>query len=167
MTHIAFYPGSFDPVTHGHTDIIERCARLYDEVVIGVGVHPTKTPLFTASERIEMLSDEVAPISEKFGVPIQVQTFDDLVVDAAKRAGAQSLIRGIRDTTDFNYEVQMAGMNGTMAPEVETVFLAASPAVRHVAANLVRQIAQMGGDPSPFVSSEVAERIRAKVAGTS
>ena len=163
MTHIGFYSGSFDPVTHGHTDVIARALSLVDELVIGIGIHDGKVPMFTADERVAMLDEEVRPLAEKHDVEIRVVTFDNLAVEAARAEGATVIIRGLRDGTDFDYEMQMAGMNGEMAPQIQTVFLAASPAVRHVAANLVRQIAKMGGDVSRFVSPAVAERLRAKL----
>jgi pantetheine-phosphate adenylyltransferase len=165
MPHIGFYSGSFDPVTHGHTDVIARALMLVDELVIGVGVHHGKVPMFSADERIAMLEAEVGDLSEKHGVEIRVVTFDNLAVDAARDNGATIIVRGLRDGTDFDYEMQMAGMNGEMAPDIQTVFLAASPAVRHIAANLVRQIARMGGDVSSFVSEYVAEQLRHKTAG--
>jgi pantetheine-phosphate adenylyltransferase len=162
MPHIGFYSGSFDPVTHGHTDVIARAIGLVDELVIGVGVHDGKVPMFTADERIEMIEEEVRDLADKHGIEIRVATFNNLAVDAAREHGATTIIRGLRDGTDFDYEMQMAGMNGEMAPQIQTVFLAASPSVRHIAANLVRQIAKMGGDVSQFVSERVAERLRAK-----
>lgn len=164
MTHIGFYSGSFDPVTHGHTDVIARALGLVDELVIGVGIHDGKVPMFTAEERIAMIENEVADLATKHGVEIRVVTFDNLAVEAAREHGATVIIRGLRDGTDFDYEMQMAGMNGQMAPQIQTVFLAASPSVRHIAANLVRQIAKMGGDVSQFVSEDVAERLRSKAA---
>ncbi len=162
MATIGFYSGSFDPVTRGHTDVIARTLSIVDELVIGVGVHHGKVPMFSADERIDMLQSETREFARKSGKPIRVVTFDNLVVDAARDAGAGVIIRGLRDGTDFDYEVQMAGMNGAMAPDVETVFLAASPGVGHIAASLVRQIAKMGGDVSTFVSADVAQRMKAK-----
>jgi len=164
MERIGFYSGSFDPVTLGHTDVIARAAELVDKLVIGIGVHPAKSPMFTADERREMLHAETLLIADKAGIVIEIETFDNLAVDAARSAGATIIFRGLRDGTDFDYEMQMAGMNGTMAPDIQTVFVAASPGVRHIAANLVRQIAKMGGDVSPFVSEEVARRIGAHFA---
>src|SRR5262245_13791142 len=143
-------------------DVIARAARMVDELVIGVGVHPGKTPLFAADERIAMLETETAPIAKQSGCRIEAVTFDTLTVDAAKAAGATLIFRGLRDGTDFDYEMQMAGMNGAMAPDIDTVFLPASPGVRHITGTLVRQIAQMGGDISQFVSPGVAKRLKAK-----
>jgi pantetheine-phosphate adenylyltransferase len=159
---IGFYSGSFDPVTHGHTDVIARACRLVDSLVIGIGTNPGKAPLFTAGERVEMLDEETRGIAKRSGTEVRIVTFQGLAVDAARSHGASIIFRGLRDGTDFDYEMQMAGMNGEMAPDVETVFVAASPNVRHIAANLVRAVALMGGDPSPFVSKAVAQRLSAK-----
>lgn len=164
MARIGFYSGSFDPVTLGHTDVIDRACRLVDRLVIGIGVHPEKSPLFDAQARIEMLTAETAPIAKATGTDVAIVTFSNLAVDAAADHEASVIFRGLRDGTDFDYEMQMAGMNGAMAPHIQTVFVAASPRVRHIAANLVRQIALMGGDVSPFVSKLVAERLREKAA---
>jgi len=161
MQRTAFYPGSFDPVTLGHMDVIARACRLVDRLVIGVGTHDAKRPLFSVEDRVAMLSEEVASIAGRTGIEIDIVTFAGLAVDAAQDAGASIIVRGLRDATDFDYEVQMAGMNGAMAPSVETVFIAAGPGVRHIASSLVRQIAQMGGDVAPFVSPGVAQRLKA------
>jgi pantetheine-phosphate adenylyltransferase len=162
MQRIGFTSGSFDPVTNGHLDVIGRAARMVDRLVVGIGVHPGKTPLFSTDEKIEMLQAETAPIAAAAGCRIEIVTFASLTVDAAKAAGATAIFRGLRDGTDFDYEMQMAGMNGTMAPGVDTVFLPASPAVRHITGTLVRQIALMGGDVSAFVSPAVTKRLAAK-----
>jgi pantetheine-phosphate adenylyltransferase len=164
MTRIGFYSGSFDPVTLGHTDVIERASRLVDKLVIGVGVHPSKAPMFDDAARAGMLLAETRAIARTTGTAIEIATFADLAVEAARRHGASVIFRGLRDGTDFDYEMQMAGMNGAMVPEIQTVFVAASPHVRHIAANLVRQIALMGGDVTPFVSPEVAKRLAGKTA---
>ncbi len=162
MKHIGFYSGSFDPVTLGHLDVIERALQTVDKLIIGVGVHPGKKPMFEPDERTAMLRADVAPLAQKSGVSIDVITFDNLAVDAAQAHGATVILRGLRDGTDFDYEMQMAGMNGQMAPQLQTVFLAASPGKRHIAGNLVRQIALMGGDISQFVSSDVADQLKRK-----
>jgi pantetheine-phosphate adenylyltransferase len=162
MARVGFYSGSFDPVTLGHTDVIRRAARLLDRLVIGIGVNSGKTPMFTTGDRIAMLEDEIRPISQETKTKIGVVTFAGLAVDAAAAHGASVIIRGLRDGTDFDYEMQMAGMNGEMAPDIQTVYVAASPAVRHIAANLVRAVVSMGGDPSPFVSKNVAKRLKSK-----
>ncbi len=162
MKRIGFYPGTFDPVTLGHTDVIERACRLVDQLVIGVGVHSEKAPLFTAPERIDMLKGETKAIARETGTAIEIVTFANLAVAAAAEHQANVIFRGLRDGTDFDYEMQMAGMNGAMAPNIQTVFVAASPEVRHIAANLVRQIALMGGDVAPFVSAAVSQRLKTK-----
>ena len=161
MTRIGFTSGSFDPVTNGHLDVIARAARMVDTLVIGIGVHPGKAPLFAADERVEMLRAEAAALAGT-ACRIEIATFDNLTVAAAKAAGATVIFRGLRDSADFDYEMQMAGMNGVMAPGIDTVFLPASPGVRHIAGTLVRQIALMGGDVSHFVSPAVARRLGEK-----
>lgn len=153
MPHIAFYAGSFDPPTNGHLDVIRRSFTLADELVIAIGTHPGKAPLFSIEERKAMLDAVARPLAR--GKMLTIATFGDLTVDAARRHGASMLIRGLRDGTDLDYEMQLAGMNGTMAPSVETVFLPASPNVRPITATLVRQIAAMGGDVSSFVPETV------------
>ena len=159
---IALYPGSFDPVTNGHLDVVRQAVALVDRLVVAIGIHPGKKPLFSTEERLEMVREVFAPIASQTGCEVDAMTYDDLVVTAAKRAGASILIRGLRDGTDLDYEMQMAGMNETMAPEVKTVFLPASPMVRPITATLVRQIAGMGGDVSNFVPNIVASRLKAK-----
>ncbi len=159
MAHTGFYPGSFDPLTLGHMDIITRAAKFVDKLVIAVGVHHGKKPLFTVEDRVDMLKAEAALVSKKTGITIEVQTFDNLSVVAARDVGADVIIRGLRDSGDFDYEIQMTSMNAQMAPDIETVFLAASPEVRHIASSLVRQIASMGGDASSFVPQSVGERL--------
>jgi pantetheine-phosphate adenylyltransferase len=167
MPRVALYAGSFDPVTNGHIDVVRQAVRLADRLVLAIGVHPGKAPLFSAEERLAMLQETCVPVGKDAGCEIVGVTFDDLVVSAAQRVGAGMLIRGLRDGTDLDYEMQMAGMNGAMAPQVQTVFLPASPAVRPITATLVRQIALMGGDVSNFVPASVAARLKAKRAGKS
>ena len=162
MTRIGFYPGTFDPVTLGHTDVIRRAAALLDKLIIGIGINPNKVPMFPDAERIAMLEGEVRAIARATETDISVVTFSGLAVEAARKNGASIIIRGVRDGTDFDYEMQMAGMNGEMAPDIQTVYVAASPAVRHIAANLVRAVIAMGGDPSPFVSKDVLKRLKTK-----
>ena len=164
MPRIALYPGSFDPVTKGHVDIVRQAIGLADRLVLAIGVHPGKTPLFPFEERLAMLTETCGPIAKGAGVELACTAFDGLVVDLAKREGATLLIRGLRDSTDFNYEMQMAPMNGAMAPGIQTVFLPASPAVRSITATLVRQIARMGGDVGAFVPGPVAKRLKSKFA---
>ena len=160
MAQISFYAGSFDPPTNGHLDVIRRAAMISDELIIAIGTHPGKAPLFTAKERIAMLEDVARPIA--MGKPLTITTFNDLTVDAARRYGATMLIRGLRDGTDLDYEMQLAGMNGVMAPDIQTIFVPASPAVRPITATLVRQIAGMGGDISSFVPESVLKALTTK-----
>ncbi len=162
MSRIALYPGSFDPVTNGHVDVVRQAVGLCDRLVVAIGVHPGKTPLFSSEERLAMIREVFEPIAKGAKCDFDAITYDDLVVTAAKRANATILIRGLRDGTDLDYEMQMAGMNETMAPEIRTVFLPASPTVRPITATLVRQIARMGGDVSNFVPKAVAKRLKAK-----
>ena len=163
MTRTALYTGSFDPPTLGHVDVVRRACRLADRLVIAIGVHPGKAPMFSAEERADMLREACAPVAAGEEASVEVTTFDGLAIEAARRAGATLIVRGIRDGTDLDYEMQMAAMNETMAPEVQTIFLPASPAVRPITATLVRQIASMGGDVSAFVPPAVADRLRAKL----
>jgi len=165
MSRIALYAGSFDPVTNGHLDVVRQALGLADKLVLAVGVHPGKTPMFVAKDRLAMLEETCGPLARKAKCELECVTFDDLVITAAERVGATILIRGLRDGTDFDYEMQMAGMNGAMAPDVLTVFLPASPASRPITATLVRQIAGMGGDVSGFVPAPVAARLKKRFAG--
>jgi len=162
MPRIALYAGSFDPVTNGHLDVVRQAVKLADKLVLAVGVHPGKAPLFSAEERLAMLEEVCAPLAKAAKCQLACVTFADLVVDTARKQGAGMLIRGVRDGTDLDYEMQMAGMNGAMAPEVQTVFLPASPAVRPITATLVRQIAGMGGEVSAFVPKPVLARLKEK-----
>ena len=164
MPRIALFAGSFDPITLGHLDVGRGAVRLADRLVLAVGIHPGKTPLFSPDERLAMLTEICAPVARETGCAFACLTFADLVVAAARREGATILVRGVRDATDFDYEMQMAGMNAAMAPEITTVFLPAAPAVRPITATLVRQIAAMGGDVAPFVPPAVAARLKKKFA---
>lgn len=161
-TRTAIYAGSFDPLTLGHLDVLKGALRLADTVVVAIGVHAGKKPLFSFEEREELIrlscAEELGAGPER----IRIVSFTGLVVDAARVHGAGVMIRGLRDGTDFDYEMHMAGMNGVMAPDVQTVFLPASPAVRTITATLVRQIASMGGDVRPFVPAGVAAALSGK-----
>ncbi len=165
MPRVALFPGSFDPVTNGHLDLVRQSARLADRLVLAIGTHPGKTPLFSAPERMAMLEAACGPLARAAGCELRCITFADLVVAAARREGASLLIRGLRGVADFDYEMEMAGMNGMMAADLQTVFLPASPAVRPITATLVRQIASMGGDVTAFVPPAVALQLKAKFAG--
>ena len=165
MPRIALYPGSFDPVTNGHLDVFSHAVGLCDRLIVAIGVHPGKKPLFTVEERFKMVREVFGPIAAKAGCAFDCTTYDNLTVTAARDAGATIMIRGLRDGTDLDYEMQIAGMNETMAPEVQTVFLPASVAARPITATLVRQIAGMGGDVSAFVPPAVAASLKTKFGG--
>ncbi len=162
MTRIGFYPGTFDPPTLGHRNVFARAARLVDKLVIGVGVNPGKSPVFSAEERVALVQAEVAGLQGQF----EVKSFSGLVVQFAKSVGASVVIKGLRSITDFDYEAQMAGMNAAMTPDVETVFLFAGTGTQAIASSHVRDIARMGGDVTPFVSQAVAKKLLQKVAAT-
>lgn len=167
MSRIALYPGSFDPVTNGHLDVVRHAVALCDKLVLAIGIHPGKTPLFTTAERLAMAERVFGPIAKAAGCEYAAITFDNLTVTAAQQIGATLMIRGLRDGTDLDYEMQLAGMNETMAPAIHTVFLPASVGVRPITATLVRQIAKMGGDVSAFVPAEVASALTSKFAAGS
>jgi pantetheine-phosphate adenylyltransferase len=167
MPRTALFAGSFDPVTNGHMDLVRQAAGLADRLVLAIGTHPGKTPLFSAKERRVMIEETCGAAARERGCDFACITFADLVVAAAQREGATLLVRGLRSATDFDYEMEMAGMNGVMVPAVQTVFLPASPITRPITATLVRQIASMGGDVSAFVPPSVAARLKAKFAGKS
>ena len=160
----AFYAGSFDPVTNGHVDVLSGALRMAARVVVAVGVHPGKKPLFEAGDRISFLRAVVGAHMPDAAGRVEVVRFSGLAVDAAWQHGATLIVRGIRDGTDLDYEMQMAGMNATMAPDLRTVFVPASPSVRMITGTLVRQIAGMGGDVRPFVPALVADALEARFA---
>lgn len=159
MTRTALYTGSFDPITNGHLAVIKGGMGLFDRIVVAIGVHPGKTPLFSASDRQEMIHEAVGQMAVDSNCRLDVITFAGLAIEAARSERATFLLRGLRDGTDLDYEMQMAGMNGVMAPGIQTVFLPASPEVRHVTGTLVRQIAAMGGDINAFVPPAVMRMI--------
>ena len=165
MTRIALYPGSFDPVSNGHLDVVRQAVGLCDKLIVAIGIHPGKNPLFSTEERLAMVREVFGPIAAKAGCAFDAVTYGGLTVSSALDHGATIMIRGLRDGTDLDYEMQIAGMNETMAPGVQTVFLPASVRVRPITATLVRQIAGMGGDVSPFVPPSVARDLKAKFAG--
>ena len=165
MPRIALYPGSFDPVTNGHLDVVRHAVGLCDRLVVAIGVHPGKKPLFSVEERLAMAQAVFGPVAAKAGCALDCTTYDNLTVTAAQKIGATVMIRGLRDGTDLDYEMQIAGMNETMAPEVHTVFVPASVAVRPITATQIRQIAAMGGDVSAFVPPLVAASLKTKLAG--
>lgn len=162
MSKTAFYSGSFDPVTLGHMDIITRAITLFDKLIIGIGVHHGKKPMFSEADRREMLLDETQELALETGKTIEIISFGGLVVDAARQHGAQVILRGLRDSDDFTYETQMAGMNKSMAPDMDTVFLISSPQYKHIASKFVRQITALKGDVSPFVPDSVHVKLQSK-----
>jgi pantetheine-phosphate adenylyltransferase len=159
--HIGVYPGTFDPVTLGHVDIIRRGAHLVDRLVIGVTTNPSKEPMFTVAERLDMVRREVAELAPN----IDVVEFDSLLMDFAEAQGASLILRGLRAVADFEYEFQMAGMNQQLNDEIETVFLMADVALQPIASRLVKEIARYGGDIGKFVPPAVAVDVKAKLAG--
>jgi pantetheine-phosphate adenylyltransferase len=163
MTHrTAFYAGSFDPPTNGHLDVLKASLAIADTIYVGIGRQASKTPLFSFEERMRLLEELCRSEFGADAARLKVVAFEGLLIDAARKFGASLLIRGLRDGTDLDYEMQMAGMNETMAPELQTVFLPASPSVRTITATLVRQIASMGGNIRPFVPAAVVGPLEAK-----
>ncbi len=156
---IGVYPGTFDPLTLGHMDIIRRAAHLVDRLVIGVTTNPSKSPMFTVDERLAMVERETADVPGK----ISVVTFDSLLMDFAERERASMIVRGLRAVADFEYEYQMAGMNQQLNPEIETIFLMADVSLQPIASKLVKEIALYGGAIGRFVTPAVAEDVRARV----
>ena len=164
MQQTIFYPGSFDPITNGHMDVISRACRLASRLVIGIGTQHSKSPLFAIDERLEMIRAETAALANQLDCQIDVVLFSGLTVDAAKANNANVIVRGLRNASDFDYELQMAGMNATLSADVQTIFLPASPGVGHISSSLVRQIAAMGGDVTRFVPPWVAQLLSANYA---
>lgn len=156
---IGMYPGTFDPVTLGHMDIIRRGLKLVDKLVIGVATNPSKTPLFDLETRVAQITRETAPLAEESGVEIEVVGFDQLLMHFAEDVGASVIIRGLRAVTDFEYEFQMAGMNAHINPDVETVFLMADAELQPIASRLVKEVASYGGDIKNFVSPKIKEEV--------
>jgi pantetheine-phosphate adenylyltransferase len=154
--HIGLYPGTFDPLTLGHLDIIQRAVKLVDHLVIGVATNPSKSPMFTLEERVEMVRDETGPLGGGGRATISVETFDCLLMQFAEQLGAAVIVRGLRAVSDFEYEFQMVGMNQRLNPEIETVFLMADPRHQAIASKLVKEIALLGGNVAPFTTPRVA-----------
>src|ERR1700691_70240 len=164
MCRIALYPGSVDPVTHGPLDVVRQAVRLCARLIVAIGINSNKTPLFSTQERLDMVRALFAPVDAQANCVFDCTTYDKLTVTGAQQHGAPIMIRGLRDGTDFDFEMQIAGMNESMAPDVHTVFVPASVAVRPITATLVRQIASMGGNVSAFVPPSVAASLKAKFA---
>jgi pantetheine-phosphate adenylyltransferase len=156
---VGIYPGTFDPITNGHSDIIRRAAKLVDRLVIGVARSDGKGPLFATDERVEIVRDEVAHLENGDAERIEVLPFDSLLVSFAQSVGARVIIRGLRAVSDFEYEFQMAGINARLNPEVETIFLMASDPYQSISSRFVKEIGALGGDVSHFVSPRVAVRL--------
>jgi len=157
---VAIYPGTFDPITYGHQDIIQRAARLTDRLIVGVASNAGKGPLFTVEERVALVRDDIGGWKTRAGEPIEVQAFDTLLMNFAISCGADVIIRGLRAVSDFEYEFQMAGMNSRLNPEVETVFLMASERCQFISSRFVKEIGRLGGDISSFVSPLVRDRLK-------
>ena len=160
---IGLYPGTFDPITLGHIDIIRRASLLVDRLVIGVAINRDKSPLFTLEERVEMLEKDCADLSEQTGTEIIVHPFENLLINCAHDVGAQVIVRGLRAVADFEYEYQMVGMNRSLDNSIETVFLMAEAKHQAIASKLVKEIARLDGDISKFVTSHVANRLLNKL----
>lgn len=159
----AFYPGSFDPMTNGHLDVLIQSLNMAENVVVGIGIHPGKAPMFSFEERADLMRRSLNEILPGEAGRLRVVSFSNLVVDAAREHAATLLVRGLRDGTDLDYEMQMAGMNRQMAPDIQTVFLPAGTASRPITATLVRQIAAMGGNVEAFVPKAVLEALKTKL----
>jgi pantetheine-phosphate adenylyltransferase len=153
------YPGTFDPITNGHADIIRRAARLVDRLIVGVARNDGKGPLFATDERVEIVRDEIAYLENGAAERIEVRAFDSLLMHFAQSVGANVILRGLRAVSDFEYEFQMAGMNARLNPDIETVFLMASDRFQFISSRFVKEIGALGGDVSHFVSPRVAARL--------
>jgi pantetheine-phosphate adenylyltransferase len=163
MTRIGLYPGTFDPITNGHSDIMGRAVKLVDKLVIGVAINAGKGPMFSLEERVEIIKAETAPLATH--VEIDVQPYEGLTLQFARQIGATMIIRGLRAVADFEYEFQMTAMNQQLDREIETVFLMADPRHQAIASRLVKEIATLGGEVGKFVSPRVKEALLAKVRG--
>lgn len=162
MIRTALYPGTFDPLTNGHSDIIRRAVKLADKLVIGVAINEAKKPLFTLEERVAMVEAEVADLRSL--ADIEVRPFDGLLMHFAEEVGAQSIVRGLRAVSDFEYEFQMVAMNQRLNDEIETVFLMADPQHQAIASRLVKEIAKLGGNISAFVSPAIEAHLKERFA---
>ena len=159
---IGLYPGTFDPITNGHQDIVARATRAVDHLIVAVAGNAGKGPLFTVAERVEMVEAEMADLAKQLGVSIEVRSFDTLLVDFTKSCGANLIVRGLRAVSDFEYEFQMAGMNARLSPDIETIFLMASERCQFISSRFVKEIGRLGGDISQFVSPRVNAKLNEK-----
>lgn len=159
---IGLYPGTFDPMTNGHLDIISRAVKLVDRLIIGVAINEAKSPLFNLDERTQMIEEATAPLAGDGRAAIEVRPFDNLLVQVAEEVGAGVIIRGLRAVSDFEYEYQMVGMNSVLNPDIETVFLMAEATHQAVSSTLVKEIAKLGGDVSRFIPPFIEERMKQK-----
>jgi pantetheine-phosphate adenylyltransferase len=162
MARIGVYPGTFDPITNGHVDIIRRALRICDKLVIGVAINIGKDPMFDLKERVELVDETLRQINGNSAPVAESRPFQNLLMHFAEECGASMIVRGLRAVSDFEYEFQMAGMNARLNPRVETVFLMASEQQHFIASRLVKEIARLGGDVTSFVPKHVAERLRAR-----
>ena len=162
---IGLYPGTFDPITNGHQDIIQRAARVVDRLIVAVAENAGKGPLFSLQERVDLVREDAAAMRNHNGAVIEVRSFNSLLMHFAVACGASVIIRGLRAVSDFEYEFQMAAMNARLNPEIETMFLMASERCQFISSRFVKEISQLGGDVSSFVSPRVLERIKAKTGG--
>ena len=160
---IGLYPGTFDPVTNGHLDVIARAARLLDKLVVGVAINTGKGPMFTLDERVAMVKAEIDAIADKNGMTIEVVPFQGLLIHFARQLGASMIVRGLRAVSDFDFEFQMAGMNYRMAPDIETVFLMASETHQFIASRLVKEVAILGGDITSFVPARTYDAVMRRI----
>ncbi len=162
VDRIGVYPGTFDPVTSGHMEVVRRSLRLVDKLVIGPAINIGKGPLFSLQERVDIINEDIADFAEAERKRIEIVPFEGLLIHFARQVNASLIIRGLRAVSDFEYEIQMANMNARMEPNVETIFLMASDRHQFIASSLVKDIARLGGDTSQFVSKKVFERLKAK-----
>lgn len=158
MNNIAIYPGTFDPITRGHSDLVERSSRLFDRVIVAMAANPGKTPVFSLEERINLAQTVLGDYDN-----VEISGFDGLLVDFAREKGANVIIRGLRAVSDFDYEFQLAGMNRKLAPAIETLFLTPSEQYTYISSSLVREVASLGGDVSPFVHEKIVAELSRKL----